>query len=64
MSVLDRILGAVKGVMLMQERVDTLKSDVGEVTSELRDHERRLIRLETMIEMGMRRAGPPRLTEE
>ena len=64
MSVLERVLGGVRGVLLTQERIDALRSDVKDLTLELRDHERRLTRLEAFAEMGLRRSGPPRLTDE
>ena len=64
MSFSDRLFGLAKRSLLLSESVDRLMTTVGDLGKEVREHDRRLIRLETMIEIGMRRAGPSRLTDE
>ena len=64
MSVLDRILAGVGGVFTTQERLGLLRSDVKDLATELRNHDRRIIRLETLVEIAQQRRGPPRLTDE
>ena len=64
MSVADRLFGVAKKSLLLSESVDRLMTSVNELSKEVREHDRRLVRIETMLEFGMRRVGPPRLTEE
>jgi hypothetical protein len=52
MSVVKDALSAMKEVLLLTERVDQAGKTLSEVAKELRDHDRRLIRLETFIEIG------------
>jgi hypothetical protein len=52
MSVVKDALSAMKEVLLLTERVDQAGKTLSEVVKELRDHDRRLIRLETFIEIG------------
>lgn len=42
----------MKEVLLLTERVDQAGKTLSEIAKELRDHDRRLIRLETFIEIG------------
>ncbi len=59
---------ALKNVMLMQERIDGLRSDIGRISGDMRTLTEkvgtindRVIRIETMIEMYDRQAGQPRI---
>ena len=61
MSILDRIFGAARVVMEMRGDIDRASERIEQHTSELFDHEKRLIRIETMIEMGGARPPPRRL---
>ena len=47
----------VRKAILLQERIERLAGGVGRLEERLLDHERRLVRIETMIEMA-RTAGP------
>jgi len=50
-SVLERVLGSVKDLIVMRDELDRLTLDISSTRTEVRDHEKRLIRIETMIEM-------------
>jgi hypothetical protein len=59
---------ALKNVMLMQERIDGLRSDITKNTVDLSrltdrvfDLDKRVVRIETMIEMTGRQAAQPRI---
>lgn len=62
MSVLDRILTGLKELVVMREDLARLGNSLRELAGDVRDHERRLIRIETMIEMS--RGGPPALPRD
>ncbi|CAO3440271.1 hypothetical protein [Azospirillum endophyticum] len=55
MSFGDKILGGLRSIVLIEERVKRLDENLGalkrEATSAVADHEKRLIRLETIIEL-------------
>ncbi len=69
MSLGDRILGGLKTIILIEERTkaldEVLKGLRTRVETGLNDHEKRLVRLETMIEIArpdgtvLRIAPPP-----
>jgi hypothetical protein len=54
MSVLSQILSYGKEVLLLTERVDRLLEDRKELILKLEDHERRLVRIETVMEFAAR----------
>ena len=54
MSTLKDVLSAVKEVLLLTNRVETVARSLSEVVHEVRDHDKRLIRLETMVEIAQR----------
>ncbi|HEX8388196.1 MAG TPA: hypothetical protein VF636_04185 [Sphingomonas sp.] len=54
--------------MLMQERIDALRTDVAKqardletLTGKVFEIDKRVVRIETMIEMSARAAGQPRI---
>ena len=61
MSTLDRLLQGIRDVLVLSTQVDRLGQDVGELARDVRNHEKRLIRLETMVEMAQGGAVRPRL---
>lgn len=61
MSTLKDVISAMKEVLLLTDKVDRAGTVLSEMSSELRDHDRRLIRLETMVEIAK---NQPRLTDE
>ena len=52
MSSLKDVLSAMKEVLLLTDKVDRAGTVLSEISNELRDHDRRLIRLETMVEIA------------
>ena len=61
MSTLKDVVSALKEVLLLTDKVDRAGRMLSEISGELRDHDRRLIRLETMAEVAK---SKPRLTDE
>ena len=69
MSSVSDAFAALKNVMLMQERIDGLRNDITKNTVDLNrltdrvfDLDKRIVRIETMIEMTERQATqPPRI---
>jgi hypothetical protein len=55
MSLIAEVLKYGKDIVLLGERVDALMAGRRETTSRLEDHERRLIRIETLIEISQAR---------
>ncbi len=56
MSTLDRLLDAVKSVVELRGDVDRVAAQLRQQADLLLDHEKRLIRLETFVEIGQIRA--------
>ncbi len=52
MSTIDRVLSAVRGLLVMEQKIDALTDGVEKFSQRLLDHERRLVRLETIREIG------------
>ncbi|MBA3897668.1 MAG: hypothetical protein H0X36_11175 [Sphingomonadaceae bacterium] len=68
MSALGDALKALKDVVLMQERLDVMRSeqkriadDVGGLNAYVLAVDKRVIRIETMIEMTERQSAQPRI---
>ncbi len=61
MSILDRIYAGLRNVLALEDRVTRIAAQNDDQAKQLFDHEKRLIRIETMIEMGGRAATPKRL---
>jgi len=55
MSLIGEVIKYGKDIVLLGERVDALMSGRKETTARLEDHERRLIRIETLIEISQAR---------
>ena len=64
MSVFDRVLTGVKDVLLIREEVSRLARDQIELKTGVLDHEKRLIRIETMVEMTGRGGARRRLPND
>ena len=58
MSTLQDVFGAVKEVLLLTHKVEDLGKTLQEAAEELKDHDRRLVRLETIFEMAQKRSLP------
>jgi hypothetical protein len=52
MSAIKDAIAAMKEVLLLSEKVDRAGNLLSEISTELRDHDRRLVRLETMVEIS------------
>lgn len=60
MSAIKDAIDAMKQVLILNEKVDRVAILLDKVSDELRDHDRRLVRLETIIEIGKAQARLPR----
>jgi hypothetical protein len=60
MSLLSEVIKYGKDIVLLGERVDALVAERKEMSKRLEDHERRLIRIETLIEFSQRRRELPK----
>ncbi len=56
MSTLKDVITAMKEVLLLTDKVERTGSVLTEISKELREHDRRLVRLETMVEIGQSQA--------
>jgi hypothetical protein len=60
MTFWSELRDAVRRAILMEDRLERLNTEVDRSVEQLRDHERRLTRIETMIEIARgNRAVPP-----
>ncbi len=57
MSAWSDIRDSVRRVILMQDKIDRLANGLTRLSTDVMDHEKRLIRIETMIEMAQARRG-------
>jgi hypothetical protein len=51
------IRDSVRKIILMQDKIDRLATGLSRLSAEVMDHEKRLIRIETMIQMAQTRRG-------
>ncbi|PID72091.1 MAG: hypothetical protein CSB34_04470 [Desulfobulbus propionicus] len=56
MSAIKDAIAAMKEVLLLTDKVERTGTMLTAISAELREHDRRLIRLETMVEIGQARA--------
>ena len=70
MSAFGDAYKAIESVVLLRSRVENLERALDKVIDDLKqdgrdllDHKRRLIRIETIIEMSDRRGGQPRIEQ-
>lgn len=54
MSTLKDVFSAVKEVLLLTSKIENLGKALYDASTELKDHDRRLVRLETIVEMAQR----------
>ena len=57
MTVWSELRDAVRRAILMEDRLERLNAEVDRSSEQLRDHERRLTRIETMIEIARANRG-------
>ena len=62
MAALDRILDGVKEVLRMSDELQRVAKGVKELAVEVRELDKRMVRIETMVEVAKTRAAssPPR----
>lgn len=60
MSTIKDVMLAMKEVLLLTDNVDRAGSMLSDISAELRHHDRRLVRLETIVEIAR---NQPRITE-
>ena len=58
MSMLTDAFAMTKKVLLVSDNVDRLTEEARQLSRTVMDHERRLIRIETMIELSGKQARP------
>ena len=63
MSFVRDILGGLQKIVVLEHRVTELNAEVSKLSEDIKNHEGRLIRIETMIEMSLRDGARPRLDE-
>jgi hypothetical protein len=56
MSTLSEVLAATKKILLVPDDIKRLSADSEALSNKVADHEHRLIRIETIIEMTPRRS--------
>jgi hypothetical protein len=56
LSTLKDVISAMKDILLLTDKVERTGSVLTEISKELREHDRRLVRLETMVEIGKSQA--------
>ncbi len=52
MSAIKEAVSAMREILLLTDKVDRVGSLLSELSKELRDHDRRLVRLETLVEVS------------
>lgn len=57
MSVVKDAVAAMKEVLVLSEKIDQAGKMLSEVSRELREHDRRIVRLETYVEIGQNQQG-------
>jgi hypothetical protein len=55
LSTLKDVISAMKEVLLLTDKVERTGNVLTEIATELREHDRRLVRLETLVEVGKAR---------
>ncbi|TKB28235.1 hypothetical protein FCL47_01705 [Desulfopila sp. IMCC35006] len=56
MSTLKDVIAAMKEVLLLTDKVERAGKVLTEISQELREHDRRLVRLETLVEVARSQA--------
>jgi len=52
MSIVKDAINAMKEILILTDKVEKTGSVLTEMSKELREHDRRLVRLETMVEIA------------
>lgn len=59
MSTVQRILSSIKRVIVMESKLQGLSDGLSDVTRTVLDHEKRLVRLETVVEIAKTQSRLP-----
>lgn len=57
MTAFEELLKSIRRVIVMESKLEDLSSGLKEITGRVMDHEGRLIRIETMIEVAQAQGG-------
>lgn len=52
MTILKDVISAMKEVLLLTDKVERTGNVLTEISNELREHDRRLVRLETLVDVA------------
>ncbi|MDB2439057.1 hypothetical protein N9W89_10105 [Hellea sp.] len=63
MAWIENLSGYLKKLVLIEKEIEDMSEDVKDLSKGLMDHEKRLIRIETMIEMSGRQSGPGKISD-
>ena len=58
MSMFKDAVSAMKEVLILTEKIDQAGKTLAEMSKELREHDRRITRLETFVEIGLHQQLP------
>lgn len=58
MSMFKDAVSAMKEVLILTEKIDQAGKTLTEMSKELREHDRRITRLETFVEIGLHQQRP------
>jgi hypothetical protein len=58
MGAIKDVMAVMKEVLLLTDKINRAGQTLSEISNELRDHDRRLIRLETMVEVARMQPEP------
>ena len=58
MSLTDRVLDALRSAIVLESKVTALATQVGDLARDVREMDKRLVRVETVIEFGTKGRGP------
>ncbi|BCA59501.1 hypothetical protein [Sphingomonas sp. HMP6] len=68
MTAAEKAMGVVKNVLIFRETLERINKEMAELRGDIKalsgnviDIDKRLVRIETMIEMSARNAGQPRI---
>ena len=58
MRAIKDVMAVMKEFLLLTDKIERAGQTLSEISNELRDHDRRLIRLETMVEIARMQPEP------
>ena len=64
MAWIENLSGYLKKLVLIEKEIEDMMEDIKDLEKNRADHEKRLIRIETMIEMSGRQSGRDNLDSQ